>query len=104
RSDALGWKESKRITGDVVGELRKLKSTNGPPLQVWGSHGLMQTLIGAELIDELRFWIIPVVVGQGKRLFENGVPPRAFTLVSTSRTPSGVIMNTYRPAGPIPKE
>jgi hypothetical protein len=44
-----------------------------------------------------------VVLGQGKRLFEKGVPPAGLTLVDTRSTPSGVILATYRPAGPLPK-
>ncbi len=96
--DHLDWKTSQRIDGDVVGEIRKLKSSNGPELHVWGSSKLLQTLIAADLIDEHRIWVFPVLLGEGKKLFENGVPPRGFTLVDTRSTPSGVIANTYRPA------
>ena len=78
-------------------ELRRLKASEGPPLHVWGSSVLLQTLIGADLIDEHRLWIFPLVLGEGKRLFGNGIPPRGFTLVSTRHTPSGVFINTYRP-------
>jgi dihydrofolate reductase len=101
--DRLAWQHARRIGGDVVGEIRRLKATNGPPLQVWGSSELLQTLTAAELVDEYRLWVFPVVLGEGKRLFGTGVPPRAFSLVSTGKTPSGVLFNTYRPAGPIPK-
>jgi hypothetical protein len=44
-----------------------------------------------------------VVLGEGKRLFENGVPPRGLILVETRSTPSGVLVNTYHPAGPLPR-
>ena len=101
--DQLDWKTSRRISGDVVDELRRLKASHGPALHIWGSGNLLQTLIAADLVDEHRLWIIPVVLGEGKRLFENGVPPRGFSLVATSSTPSGVLFNTYRPAGPVPK-
>jgi len=47
-------------------------------------------------------WVFPVVLGKGKRLFENGVPPCGLTLVETRSTPSGVLLNTYRPAGALP--
>jgi hypothetical protein len=47
--------------------------------------------------------VSPVVLGKGKRLFENGAPPRALSLVATQRTPSGVLLNTYRSGGPLPK-
>jgi dihydrofolate reductase len=86
-----------------VDELRKVKASDGPPLHLWGSGQLLQTLIAADLIDEYRLWVVPVIVGKGKRLFENGVPPRGFSLVASTSTPSGVLVATYRPAGPIPK-
>ena len=100
RRDKLDWKKSQRISGDVVGEIRRLKASNGPELHVWGSSVLLQTLIADDLIDEYRLWVFPVVLGKGKRLFESSVPARGFSLVSTGRTPSGVLFNTYRPAGP----
>ena len=84
-----------------MAEIRRLKASAGPALHVWGSSELLQTLIAADLIDEHRLWVFPVVLGQGKRLFENGVPPRGLTLVETGSTPSGVLFNTYRPAGPV---
>jgi len=100
--DHLDWKNSQRIDGDIVGKIRQLKSSDGPELHVWGSSKLLQTLIAADLIDEHRIWVFPVLLGEGKRLFENGVPPRGFTLVETRSTPSGVIANTYRPTGKPP--
>ncbi len=97
RLDPLDWKESHRIGGDVVDELRRLKAADGAPLHVWGSGELLQTLIAADLVDEHRLWVFPLVLGGGKRLFGNGVPPRGLTLVETRSTPSGVLFNTYRP-------
>jgi dihydrofolate reductase len=99
----LDWEKSQRIDGDVVEEVRQLKTSDGPALHTWGSSELLQTLIAADLVDEYRIWIFPVVLGKGKRLFENGVPPRGLTLVETRSTPSGVLVNTYHPAGPLPR-
>ena len=99
--DRLEWKNSQRISGDIVDEIRRLKASDGPELHVWGSGQLLQTLIGADLIDEYQFWIFPVVIGEGKRLFGNGVPPRSLALVKTKSTPAGVLVNIYRPAGPL---
>jgi dihydrofolate reductase len=48
----LDWKNSRPISGDVVDELRRLKASDGPPLHIWGSSELLQTLIAAELVDE----------------------------------------------------
>ncbi len=87
-----------------MAEVRGLKAAEGPELHVWGSGALLQTLIAAGLVDEHRLWVIPVVLGEGKRLFEKGVPPRALTLIETRSTPSGVLLNTYRPAGAVPKQ
>jgi dihydrofolate reductase len=99
--DRLDWQKSQRIDGDVVKKLHQLKALAGPELHVWGSSNLLQTLITADLVDEYRFWVVPVVLGKGKRLFENGVPPRTLTLVQTQTTSTGVLMNTYRPAGTV---
>jgi dihydrofolate reductase len=99
--DQLDWKNSQHIGGDVVDEVRRLKASDGPALHVWGSSELLQTLIAADLIDEYRIWIFPVVLGEGKRLFENSVPPRGLALVETRSTPKGVLINTYRSAGQV---
>jgi dihydrofolate reductase len=97
----LGWKNSQAIGGDVVDGIRRLKASDGPELHIWGSSELLQTLIAADLIDEFRIWVFPVVLGQGKRLFGHGVPPRTLALVDTRGNSKGVLMNTYRPTGPL---
>ena len=99
--DGLDWKKSEQIGGDVVEAVRQLKASDGPVLQVWGSSKLLQTLIAADLVDEFRIWQFPLVLGEGRRLFEKGVPPRGLTLVETARTSLGVLISTYRPAGPV---
>jgi dihydrofolate reductase len=101
--DHLEWKKSQRIRGDIVDELRRLKASDGPQLHIWGSSELLQTLIAAGLVDEHRLWISPVVLGKGKRLFENGVPPQGLSLISTQSTPRGVLLNSYRPDGLLRK-
>ena len=103
RDNHLDWKTSRRIGGDIAEEVRQLKASDGPELHIWGSHEVLQPIISADLVDEYRMWIAPVVLGGGKRLFENAVPPRALTLVETASTTTGVLLNTYRPAGPVPK-
>ncbi len=101
--DHLDWAKSQGIDGDVVEEVCRLKASDGPELHVWGSSELLQTLIAAGLVDEFRLWVFLVVLGKGKRLFENGVPPHGLTLVESRSTPKGVLLNTYRPAGPLSK-
>jgi dihydrofolate reductase len=99
--DKLDWEKSRRIGSNVVGEVRELKASDGPEFHIWGSSELLQTLIAADLVDEYRMFVYPVVLGEGKRLFGDGVLPRALALVATRSTPSGVLINTYRLAGPI---
>jgi dihydrofolate reductase len=99
RAEGLDWKHSERLGG--VEEVRRLKATAGPELHLWGSSAMMQDLIAADLIDEYQMWVFPVVLGRGKRQFEHGVPPRGLALVESRRTPDGVLLNTYRPAGAV---
>lgn len=104
RLDRLDWENSRRIGGDAVDGIRKLKTADGPELHIWGSSELLQTLTAADLVDEFRVWVYPVILGTGKRLFEKGVPPRGLNLVESQRTPAGVLLNTYRPAGALPQQ
>lgn len=92
----LEWQSTTRITGDVATEVARLKSQDGPLLQVHGSWQLIQTLLEHDLIDELRLWTFPVVLGSGKRLFAQGSTPADFKLVKADRTPNGVTMGIYR--------
>lgn len=101
RPGQLSWEHSQGISGDVIEEIRRLKAGDGPELHVWGSSVLLQALTAAELVDEYRLWVYPVVLGEGKRLFEKDVPPKGLSLVETASTPKGVIFNTYRPAGEV---
>ena len=66
--DRFDWEKSQCINGDVVEEVRQLKASDGPALHIWGSSELLRTLIAAELVDEYRIWVFPLVLGEGKRL------------------------------------
>ncbi|ALA17064.1 MULTISPECIES: dihydrofolate reductase family protein [unclassified Chelatococcus] len=99
--DRLDWAGSIRIDGDVAAEIKRLKSGDGPDIQTWGSSDLLQTLTTAGLIDEYRVWIFPLVLGHGKRLFKDGLPARALALTDTTTSSTGVVINTYRPAGEV---
>ena len=101
--DNLEWNNA-QILSDVIEEVGKLRASEGPEIHIWGSGNLLQTLMSAGLIDEHRLWIAPVVLGGGKRLFENGVPAGGLTLADTKITSTGMIINTYRPAGGLPGE
>lgn len=84
-----------------VKELKKLKNSNGPALQVYGSSILVQTLMEYDLVDELWLKIFPVTLGTGKRLFNKGTLPASFTLIYSKITPSGVIFASYKRAGEV---
>ncbi len=99
--DRLDWVNSRLLQGDVAKEVERLKAADGPDLQVHGSAVLLQTLIAAQLIDDYRLWVFPLVLGRGKRLFERGTAPQALSLVDTKSSSTGVLINTYRPAGAV---
>ena len=89
------------LVRDVEKDVIELKQRLAGELQVHGSAGLAQTLIGKDLIDEYRLITFPVVLGTGKRLFGSGAVPRNLRLVSSSTTSSGVIVSYYRSAGSL---
>jgi dihydrofolate reductase len=95
----LEWENSQLLEGDVGEAVARLKEEDGPELQVHGSSNLIQTLLQHGLIDEFRVMIFPVVLGKGKRLFGEGAPPAALKLVDSQVSSTGVLMNTYHPAG-----
>lgn len=101
--ERFDWANTHGLSGDAEEEVRLLKASDGPELHVWGSGELLQSLMAAELVDEFRVWVYPLVLGKGKRLFQEGVPPFGLTLVESRSTSTGVLLNTYRPAGPVPK-
>ncbi|HSW48278.1 MAG TPA: dihydrofolate reductase family protein [Candidatus Saccharimonadales bacterium] len=84
-----------------INQLKKLKKSDGLDLQVYGSANLVQTLMKYDLVDEFWLKIFPITLGGGKRLFEKGTIPAAFTLISSKISPSGVIFAVYKRAGKI---
>ena len=95
------WRRSVFLSGDVVNEIRRLKEGEGPDLQVHGSGELIQTLLQYDLVDELWLKIFPVTLGEGKRLFDKGTIPAAYTLVDSKTSPGGVIVATLKRAGEV---
>jgi len=93
------WSGTTVIDHDVIDRIRDLKAQPGRDLQVHGSHGLAQTLIRHQLIDELRLWVFPLVLGGGKRLFGDGTVATTFDRVDTRFTSTGVAVHTFRPSG-----
>ncbi|MBV1911144.1 MAG: dihydrofolate reductase family protein [Kangiellaceae bacterium] len=95
--ESLEWKNSERISGDIVSAISQLKQQDGPLLQVHGSWQLIQLLLAKGLVDELRLWTFPVVVGEGKRLFADGTVSIRFKLTKFEACPSGAFMHFYEP-------
>jgi dihydrofolate reductase len=96
RSD---WKNSVFLKS--LADIKKLKGSEGSDLKVWGSGKLVQLLLKNDLVDELWLVIHPLTLGKGKKLFDNGAIPAAFTLVESSVTPRGVIIANYKRAGEV---
>ena len=101
KSDPLvsGWKNSVVIKS--VADIKKVKKSKGSDIQVWGSSKLIQLLLKNDLVDELRLKIHPLTLGKGKKLFDNGAIPAAFTLVESIVTSTGVIILHYKRAGKV---
>lgn len=96
KSDPLvtGWKNS--VVVKNLAEIKKLKKSKGPDIQVWGSSKLIQLLLKNDLVDELKLKIHPLTLGKGKKLFDKGTIPLAFKLAENIVTPGGVIIATYK--------
>ncbi|MDD5464098.1 MAG: dihydrofolate reductase family protein [Candidatus Moranbacteria bacterium] len=97
----FNWENSVQLEGEVVEEIKKLKTQDGPDLQVYGSGNFVQTLLKHNLVDELWLKIFPITLGQGKRLFAEGTIPAAFKLTDSKISPSGVIFANYERAGEV---
>ena len=98
---ALEWGPAVLLEGDAAEAVAALKREDGPQLQVHGSGDLVQTLLRNGLIDRLRVWTHPVVLGTGKRLFADGTIPSALRLVESTVSTTGVVIGTYQPAGEV---
>lgn len=92
--------ENSLVLKDIK-QLKKLKSSKGPDLQVYGSANLIQSLMEHDLVDEFWLKIFPITLGTGKRLFDKGTIPSSFKLVYSKITPSGVIFASYKRAGKV---
>ena len=96
--EPLEWNNSKLIRGEnVVEEIAGLKRQSGGDISISGSGILVRSLLGDDLLDELRLMVHPVVVGSGKRLFEEGGDRKELELVDSKAFSTGVVYLTYRP-------
>jgi dihydrofolate reductase len=93
------WKNSVFLKS--LTDIKRLKNPKGSDLQVWGSGELIQLLLKNDLVDEIWLKIHPLTLGKGKKLFDDGAIPAAFTLIESLVTPSGVIIANYKRAGKV---
>lgn len=84
-----------------LSDIENLKNSEGTDIKVWGSSKLIQLLLKHDLVDELWLIIHPLTIGNGKKLFDDGPIPAAFTLIESTTTPSGVIIANYKRAGEV---
>lgn len=95
------WEKTVILKDNVVEQIKKLKEEDGPELQVHGSGTFIQTLLEHDLVDEFWLKIFPITLGKGKRLFDTGTIPAAFTLIESKTSPSGVIIASFKRAGEV---
>ena len=93
--DSLKWKNSKSLGAGVVQEIEKLKKSDGKNLLVIGSSRLVHTLLAHDLVDEMHLMVAPIVLGKGKRLFDENSKPRAFKLTRSAISKTGMLLMKY---------
>lgn len=100
--EPLKWENSHRITGDTAEAVAELKRSEGRDLLIQGSSTLYVGLLAAGLIDRLIIMIFPVVLGEGKRIFNGSQMPEALKLIEHSVSNKGVVFLNYEPGGDVP--
>ena len=100
RGEGLEWGPYEIVGPELVEGVRRLKSQPGPDIAVLGSSTLLTPLLENGLVDELVVSVFPVLLGTGKRLFAQGIA-QAFEFVASDITPTGVVLNSYKPTGAL---
>src|ERR1700752_389159 len=101
RPESLEWGPFEGIGPHLVISVRGIKAKDGADLVLSGSSTLTSALLEYGLADEVVLLVNPVLLGKGKRVFAEGTPPPAFALDSTQALPSGIVINSYKAAGPL---
>jgi dihydrofolate reductase len=101
RPESLEWGPFQGFGPDIVEGIRRIKSQDGPDLVLSGSSTLTSTVLEQGLADDVVLIVSPVLLGTGKRFLAEGTPACSFELVGTTTTPTGVILSTYKVAGPL---
>lgn len=100
--EALEWENSHRLSGDTAATIAELMRSDGRDLLIQGSSTLYPPLLRAGLIDRLILITFPVLLGQGKRIFDGSEKPGALKLVDHFVSDKGVVFTTHEPAGEVP--
>ena len=100
-TDPLTWANSVKLEGDVLEAVARLKEGDGPDLLTQGSAMLVRALLARGLVDELSLFVLPLLLGKGKRWVDETAKPGEFALVSSVTSTTGVIVSRYRPSGPV---
>lgn len=101
RPESLQWGPCEGIGPDIVTAVHNLKATDGPDLILSGSSTLTSVLLEHGLADEILLLVNPVLLGTGKRFFADKTPARSFVLQNSRAMPSGILVNSYKFAGPL---
>jgi dihydrofolate reductase len=100
--EPLGWENSHKLSGDTAEAVAELKRSDGRDLLIQGSSTLYVPLLAAGLIDRLVMMVFPVVLGEGKRIFDGSQAPGALKLLEHSVSNKGVAFLSYEPDGEVP--
>ena len=93
--ETLEWRNSRALGPDIAAAVRELKRTDGPDLLTQGSSDLVHQLLSTDLVDELRLLVYPVLLGRGKRLFDDDTQASAFRLEASKTSSTGVVVSRY---------
>jgi dihydrofolate reductase len=91
------WPVTRVARGDLATEIAAIKAEPGPYVIVWGGSGLAGALVAANLIDEYRLLVQPMVLGRGQGLFDQLPESRHLELIEATPFPDGVVVHVYRP-------
>lgn len=101
RPNELEWEVSRALNGDLVQLVNALKREDGADLLTWGSGEVVRQMLSAGLVDELQLIIYPVVLGHGKRLFDDRALASSFTLAESTTSAKGVMITRYVRSGDV---
>jgi dihydrofolate reductase len=93
------WANTTVLSGDLTAAVAELKAKPEGELQVHGSGTLTRWLLANDFVDEMNLFVVPVIVGQGTRLFPDSGPDTALELIDSQAFPKGITIQVYRPAG-----